>query len=507
MKILSVPQIREADAYTIANEPVASIDLMERAARTCKNRITANCAKDQRFVIVCGNGNNGGDGLAIARMLVAENGSDLRVVIVPVAAKASDDFTTNLERLKTVLAPEKINEIEADAVRTKIVFNPHTDIIVDALFGSGLNRPAEGLAAAVIGEINRSGCPVIAIDIPSGLFGDDNRENTGAAIVHAQETLTFQSPKLAFMFAENAVYTGRVVVLDIGIHPAFLHDVKTPFGFLEEGDLRGLLRPRDKFSHKGTYGHALLVAGSKGKMGAAVLASLSCLRSGAGLVTTMIPKCGYEILQSAVPEAMVIESEEENFIAGKIADEKFSATGIGPGIGTSEETVRSLKILVQQCKTQLVLDADAINILAENKTWLSFLPGNTILTPHPGEFDRLFGKHDSGHARMITQRAMAMKFNLYIVLKGAHTSIACPDGNVLFNSTGNPGMATAGSGDVLTGIITSFCAQGYSAAASCFLGVFLHGRAGDIAAAAGPVIARDIVHALPAAFVSVLQTK
>lgn len=506
MKVLSVPQIREADAYTIAQEPVASIDLMERAARACKNRITAGFDLRKRFVIVCGNGNNGGDGLAVARMLLQENQCRIKVVLVPVSANPSADFSVNLARLKEILPAGDWITPSAGDTRTRMVYNPHTDIIIDAIFGSGLSRPAEGLAAAAIGEINRSGCPVIAIDIPSGLYGDDNTGNYNNPVVHAAVTLTFQAPKLAYFFAENAVFTGSVTVLDIGLHPAFLQSVSSPYTYFTQEDAEHEFRARAVFSHKGSFGHALIVSGSRGKMGAAVLAATACLRSGAGLLTVMAPKCGYTVLQAAVPEAMVTDSDAEDWIYGRIPAAKHDAVGIGPGIGLHEDTVRAFKILIQDQPPPLVIDADALNILAENPTWLSFLPGGSILTPHPGEFDRLFGKHSSGFERMKTQREMAKKFGLYLVLKGAYTSVAFPDGQVFFNSTGNPAMATAGSGDVLTGVITALRAQGYGPAEAAVLGVFLHGRAGDIASAQGPIIARDIVHALPAAFHSLVRT-
>lgn len=478
MKILSVPQIREADAYTIAQEPIASIDLMERAAKACADWLRAHLAPAAELVILCGNGNNGGDGLAVARLLREEPHFDVHVFTFPLSSKDSEDFSKNLSRLRNVPGVQ-LHECKDAAPFKNFQLDPRRHVIVDALFGSGLGRAPEGAAAEIISQVNASRCEVIAIDVPSGLFGDDNSANDRKHVIRATATLTFQSPKLAFLFAENAPFTGDFHVLDIGLHPEFLAQAKTPHHFITADMIAAIYRPRPKFAHKGTFGHALLVCGSRGKMGAGVLAASACLSSGVGLLTVLVPRCGYEILQTAVPAAMTIESEEESIISGKIPN-GFQAVGMGPGIGTEKATEQALKQLIQERNAPLVLDADALNILAENKTWLAFLHEEIILTPHPGEFDRLTEKHNSGHARLTSQQAFARRFGVHVVLKGAHTSIACPDGTVYFNSTGNPGMATGGSGDVLTGIITALRAQGYGAREACILGVWLHGVGGDL---------------------------
>lgn len=492
MKVLSVAQVREADAYTIANEPVSSADLMERAGLACAVWLLKQYGRNHHYLVFCGNGNNGGDGLVIARHL-ADNGCHVETYIVRAASSDSQDFTVNLSRL------HKQGRV------TVSVFNTSEDpvlpvlddaIVVDAIFGSGLSREPEGVTAEIIDAINATTTDVVAIDIPSGLFGDDNLQNSYRHVIHATHTLTFQQPKLSFFFAENSEFTGRFHVLDIGLHRQFLEEAETPYYFVTKEDARKYIRPRAKFSHKGTFGHALLIAGGKGKMGAAVLATRACLRAGAGLVTAYIPSCGESVLQSSVPEAMLLFSESETEIAGTTLPEKFSAIGIGPGIGASEQTANALKQLLQNFNQPLVCDADALNILAQNPTWLEFLPENSVLTPHPGEFDRLAGKQSTGYERMETQREMAMKLGVFIVLKGAYTSIACPDGTVYFNSTGNPGMATGGSGDVLTGIITGLLAQGFPSEDACVLGVYLHGLAGDLAAAENSeeaLIAGDLV--------------
>lgn len=498
MKILSAQQVREADAFTIAQEPVASIDLMERAARGCTQRLLSHFGKEKRFRIFCGPGNNGGDGLAIARQL-RDQGVAADVYTTP-GGTPSPDHAENLRHLaETSTAAVPLDEAMIRALK----FDPEKEILVDAIFGSGLNRPAEGATALLIDAMNKSHCPIVAIDIPSGLFADDNTGNEKQTIIRAAVTFSFQQPKLAFMFAENASYVGHFELIDIGLHPMFLAAVKTPHHYVDIALIKSIYRSRDKFSHKGDFGHALLFAGSKGKTGAAVLSARATLRAGAGLLTVRTPNCGLNILQTAVPEAMCIPDEEENFLSSSLPKINADAIGAGPGIGNEKETQQLIKLLIQHATGPIVFDADAINILAENKTWLGFLSPNIILTPHPGEFDRLAGRHSSGFSRFQTQRELSLKHGIYIVLKGAHTSISCPDGSVYFNSTGNPGMATAGSGDALTGIITGLLAQDYDPRDAAILGVYLHGLAGDLAAikkSEESLIAGDLIEALGEAF-------
>jgi NAD(P)H-hydrate epimerase len=343
----------------------------------------------------------------------------------------------------------------------------------------------------------------VAIDIPSGLFCDDNTTNSYNHIVRAGFTLTFQFPKLSFFFAENAPYVGEFMVLDIHLHPAFLASAETRFHFTTHASVKMILKERGKFHHKGTFGHVLIAAGSEGKTGAAVLCTRAALRSGAGLVTAFVPQISRDVMQEAVPEAMVISADEEKHIGGRIPANKFDALGVGPGMGTAKETESSLRLLLNEYTGPMVWDADALNVLSANKTWIAYLPKNTILTPHPGEFDRLTQAHTSGFDRMKTQQEFAQRNGVVVVLKGAHTSVALPDGAVFFNSSGNPGMATGGSGDVLTGIIASFLAQGYSAAHASMAGVYLHGLAGDLAASTRgeeSMIAGDIIENLGGAF-------
>ncbi len=477
MKILTVGQIREADVYTIAKEPIASVDLMERAATKCFNWLIQHYGRNKNYKIFCGTGNNGGDGLVIARLLSEKNVA-VETFVVRISEKCSEDFTINHQRLK------KINKIKISDIRTDIEIPgiDKNDIVIDAIFGSGLSKPVStGIAAEVIRAINKSSATVVAVDIPSGLFGEDNSSNDGK-IIQASQTLTFQFPKLSFFYAGSEKYVGNWHVLPIGLHPDFIENTIVRNYFVEKEDVRAMIRPRKKFSHKGNFGHALLVCGSYGKMGAAVLAARACIKSGAGLVTTHIAKCGYEIMQSSAPEIMCSIDNDEHLITDAIDLKPYNAVGLGPGIGNDEKTKKTLKLLIQNCGCPVVFDADAINILAENKTWLAFVPKNSIFTPHPKEFERLAGKSANENERQNLQTDFSKKYGVYVVLKGAYTCISTPAGDCYFNSTGNPGMATAGSGDVLTGIITGLLAQGYTSFESCLLGVYVHGLAGDLSA-------------------------
>lgn len=477
MKILSSSQIREADVYTIAHEPIASIDLMEDAATACTIWLINKYEDETTFYIFCGTGNNGGDGLAIARRLENAKDYNIKVFILRHSNKNSDDFSVNLKRLNKnknidvidISEPSKLPEI------------PENIVVIDAILGSGLSKPLSDLIADTVEHINKSNATVISIDIPTGLFAEDNSQNKGN-IIQADFTLTFELPKLAFLFPENATFVGNWQVLPIGLSKEFIAQTSTPYHYITDGVILPLLKPRTKFSHKGTYGHALIIAGSKGKMGAATMAAKSALRAGAGLVSAHIPNCGYSVFQSAVPEAMCERDENENHISGRIKTGNYNAVAIGPGIGTDNDTARALKLFIQECSINTVFDADALNIISENKTWLPFMRGGSILTPHPKEFERLFGKTENSFERLQLQSEMAKKYSFYIILKGAHTAVALPDGSVYFNSTGNPGMATGGSGDVLAGIICGLLAQGYKPHEASILGVYLHGIAGDIAA-------------------------
>jgi hydroxyethylthiazole kinase-like uncharacterized protein yjeF len=480
MKILTAAQIRSADAFTIANEPVASIDLMERAAKACvawikKNRSLSSCK------IFCGPGNNGGDGLAIARMLHAD-GIDAQVYIVRQTDKYSSDFLENEKRLKQ-FHPEVIHDLKSENDFPVI---EKGNCIVEAIFGTGLTKELTGLYSNLVKHINHSEAEVISIDMPAGLMA--NQHTAGSVIVHAAFTLSFQLPKLAFLFPENEKNVGDFHLLDIGLNRKFIDEQISQNYYVTREFIRPLLRGKKKFSHKGDYGHALLVAGSKGKMGAAVLAAKGCLRTGVGLLSMLIPGSGVQIMQVSCPEAMVA-GDEINF-------EKFSAIGAGPGIGTDGNSKQILKRILKHASSPLVLDADALNLISEGRELLKRVPPNSIFTPHPKEFERLAGTSKNNFERHQLQLSFSKKHQVLVVLKGAHSCITTPEGNSFFNSTGNPGMAKGGSGDVLTGMITSLLAQGYSPEESALLGVYLHGLAGDIAAekiGMDAMIAGDIV--------------
>ncbi len=518
MKILSSEEIRKADDYTIEHEPIKAINLMERAARECVRWLAQaptlpRSAKalrvgekgDKKSInIFCGLGNNGGDGLAIARLLAQnpEYSGKVEVFIIRYSDNCSEDFLINEKRLKKI-KKVKIHNITSPSQFPSSAIRHPSSIIIDSIFGSGLNKPVDGLTKEAINFINKSNCFVVSIDIPSGLFSEQNNHSKDKAIVRANHTLAFQTPKLAFMFPENEKYIGGFSILNIGLNEEFISSLPSKNYFVTMDEARIILKPRNKFSHKGTFGHALIVSGSYGMMGACVLASRACISSGAGLVTVHIPKCGYEILQTTNPEIMVEADSTDNFISDNINLDKYNAIGIGPGIGTEKETQNVLKVLIQNAQIPLVLDADALNILSENKTWISFLPKNSILTPHTGEFQKLIGDSDNDYERLQKQKDFSIKHGVYVILKGAHTCITCPDGEVYFNSTGNSGMATAGSGDVLTGIITGLLAQGYDSKQASVLGVYLHGLAGDIAAenlSEESLIARNIIEFIGEAF-------
>lgn len=465
MKILSIDKVRQADQYTIQNEPISSEGLMERAAGQVFEWLMAHIQKDNKVKIFCGAGNNGGDGLVVSRRL-SEVGRPNQVYLLRDFQSAAD-----------------FPAIEEN------------DIIIDALFGSGLNRPVEGLAAELIRYLNAQQAIRISIDIASGLFADS--PSPDAAIFKPDYTLTFQMPKLAFMMPENDPYVGKLVVLDIQLHPQYLLEVETNNFLVNKEIIKPIIHHRPKYSHKGTYGHALLVAGSEGKTGAAILGAKSCLRTGVGLLSVKLPQSAWTPLQASLPEAMIHTDDTLD---------AFNAIGVGPGLGKDDDTQRMVRHLIQDAKVPMVMDADALNILSENKTWLSFLPAKTILTPHPKEFERLFGKTYNSFERLELQREMAVKHGIIIVLKGANTSVAMPNGAIFFNSTGNPGMATAGSGDVLTGMILSLLAQRYTPEEAAVLGVYLHGLAGDIAAEVmgqEAMIASDITDNIGKAFFSI----
>ncbi|HEX2936443.1 MAG TPA: NAD(P)H-hydrate dehydratase [Bacteroidales bacterium] len=497
MKILTCDQIREVDQYTIQHEPISSVDLMERASQACFDWFKQHFDTSVKIKVFVGPGNNGGDGLAIARMLARE-GFKVAVYMLFGAERLSSDALANYNRLAQI---DNVDITIIDNSRLPVI--SEDDVVIDAMFGSGLSRKLEGPVARLVNHINQAMATIVAIDIPSGLFGEENTFNPTTAIIQADYTLTFQMPKLSFFFAENDKYLGVPVVLDIHLSPEGIDKQSSNYAFATPLQMQQMLKTRPRFSHKGTYGHALLLAGSYGKIGAGVLSSRACLRSGVGLLTFHVPKIGYGIVQSSVPETMISVDEDEWLITQCPNTDKYSAIGIGPGIGTSKETAEALYKVIKEAHIPLVLDADALNILALYPDWIRKLPANTILTPHPREFDRMAGASSSGYERHLKQIEFSRVYQVVVVLKGAYTSITSPDGRCWFNSTGNPGMATGGSGDVLTGIILSLLAQGYEPYDAARLGVYVHGLSGDIALAESSeeaLIASDIINHLGLAF-------
>lgn len=498
MKLFTCKQIAEIDQLTMKTEPISSIDLMERASSVIADWLILNLDQNRPVSVFAGPGNNGGDAMAVVRML-AWSRLKCNVYLADFGRGIKDEAAINWKRLEEQ-NKVSLNKIDSEDSIPEI---PADAIVIDGLFGSGLNKPLDGLAKKIVQQINQSGATVISIDIPSGLFGEDNSQNDRSGIIHASQTLTLQFPKLSFLFPENAQFVGDWTVLPIGLHPDAISQTDSKYHFLTKEFISGKIKKRDKFSHKGTFGHALLIAGSYGKMGAAVLSSKACLRAGVGLLTTHIPKLGYEIIQNSVPEAMISIDLSESVFSQFPELVQFSAIGIGPGLDKKPESQLALNALLHAKPEKLIIDADALNILSENQDWLSLLPENAILTPHPKEFERLAGPSANSFERLQKQLQFSAKYKVIVVCKGAHSCITFPDGRTFFNSTGNPGMATGGSGDVLTGIILGLLAQNYTPEEATLIGVYLHGLAGDVAKTESgeySLIAGDIINCLGKAF-------
>lgn len=496
MKVFSASQIRACDKYTIEHEPISSIDLMERAAVQLFEWIARHFDKSTPVVLFAGTGNNGGDALALARLLVKSGFNDVVLYRLLISDRFSADHIINYERLLQV---EGIKVLAISADDEFPVIKPQA-LVVDGIFGSGLSKPINGYWAELLNYINSKSANILAIDIPSGLFPDDNTGNNGAVIT-AQTTLTFQFPKTTFFFAENYDVVGDWYLLNIGLSDDFINKEPVNQYYVAKKRAAQKLKVRNRFAHKGMFGHAFMIAGSYQMMGAAILASKACMRTGVGLLTVHVPESGYEIMQTSVPEAMLCIDETEMNYCNRL--EQFSVVGIGPGIGKKASMIQAFKTLLERESRPMVIDADAINMLASHKELIDLIPEDSVLTPHPGEFDRLTHKHTNCNERYLSQKLLSKKLKICIVLKGAFTSISTPNGDVYFNSTGNPGMATAGSGDVLTGIILSLLAQGYNAVEASIIGVYLHGLAGDIAMqeyGCESLIASDIINSLGKAF-------
>jgi NAD(P)H-hydrate epimerase len=466
MKILSAAETRQADAYTIENEPIASIDLMERASKAFTRIFTTHCDSSRNVHIFCGTGNNGGDGLAVARLLLKQK-YQVDTYVVNFKGEGSRDFGVNYDRLKKIKEPHNLYE------KGKFPDFGKNDVIIDAIFGSGLTRPVEGFYAQVISEINEKSNHIVSIDIASGLFVDGPSLN--GAIIKPSLTISFQTPKLAFLIPENEDFVGKWIIADIGLNQEFIEKTNCRYHLLTDTVIKSMIKIRKRFAHKGDFGKAIMISGGMGKMGAAVLGAKACMRTGVGLLTMQIPICGYVIMQSSVPEAMVLVDIQKDYITQYPDLIPYDAVGIGPGLGMHAETTKMLYKLLENYSKPLVLDADAINIIGKNRFLQEKLPEGSILTPHIMEFERISEECKNHFERLKLQQEFSEKHKVIIILKGANSSVSLPDGRIFFNTTGNPGMATAGSGDVLTGIATSLLAQKYLPGEAALLSAFLHG--------------------------------
>lgn len=487
MLIPTSSQVSQLDAYTIENAPISGLDLMEKASRAFVDQLLIDCDASTYHIFV-GFGNNGGDGLAIARLLFCL-GKEV-FVFTNVSSLSTDESRSNLDKLPKGVVIKSFPDVDSLETETDYV-------IIDALFGVGLNRPLSTYFSKLIKFINTEDRVVVSVDLPSGLSAD--LDVFSESIVKATFTYTFGYPKHCFYFKECHKYIGSWSCLDIGLLNEAESILDKKVTLLDQEYIGGLLKKRDKYSHKGLYGHACLCVGSKGMIGAALLSAQACLRSGVGLLTINIPQCGYDIIQASIPEAIVMLDKNDDFLS-EFNESIFSSYGIGCGVGSDDNTLRFLKdLIIKSTNKNIVIDADGLNLLSKLKESKKLLNG-LILTPHPKEFDRLFGEHKSTIDRYRTQLEVSVKYDCYILLKGAYTHVTTPDGLTFINPTGNPGMATAGSGDVLTGIITGLLAQGYSRLSATLLGVYMHGFAGDVAASKfsqHSLVASDIVDSIP----------
>jgi hydroxyethylthiazole kinase-like uncharacterized protein yjeF len=471
LPLLLSQQIRQADAYTIANEPIAAIDLMERASKAFVGWFINHFPDKSRVIsFYCGTGNNGGDGLAIARLLKDHQYKNISVKIARFSQKESDDFVTNHKRLQqSGIGITEISNGESFP-------QDNAEILIDALLGSGLNKPLAGDYQKLVNHINNLNRAVVAVDVPTGFFSE-GQIDPKATTIKADLVITFQQPKINFLLPESAPYINCWEAVNIGISEKYLQSLNSSYLFTEEKDIRAMLKPRHKFSNKGTYGHALIIAGQAKTMGAALLSSSAAAHAGAGLTTACIPESGLTALNGYLPEIMAIVRDEKAL--PEVEWQKFNAIAIGPGLGKGNDAINLLKALLKNYKKPIVVDADALNLLGEDKELLKKLPVGSILTPHMKEFDRLFGEHKSWWDRLQTGIALAKELNICIVLKNDYTITISPDGKCYFNPTSNAAMASGGMGDVLTGVIAALLAQKYSPLEACLIGTYVHGKAGD----------------------------
>lgn len=471
LPLLTASQIREADAYTIAHEPIASIDLMERASKAFVGWFVNHYPdKDMVISVYCGTGNNGGDGLVVARMLYGHQYKNINVKIARFSENSTGGFNSNLERLKrtavniTEILPKSAFQVDGSRV------------IIDALLGTGLNKPLEGDYKRLVDHINSLDKTVVAVDMPTGLFADGEMPQ-GSVVLKTDLVITFQQPKINFLLPESGPYIKCWEAVNIGIDEKFIRSLDSPYQAVEEKDIRKMLKPRHRFSNKGTYGHTLIVAGQPETMGAALLCSSACVYAGSGLTTACVPQSGLMALNSYMPEIMaILRSGTE---APQIKWDSFNSMGIGPGLGKDDRAVGLLTDILTNYKNPVVIDADALNILSVHRELWRSIPENSVLTPHMKEFDRLFGDHANWWQRIQTGIQKAKEHSVYILLKNDYTIVITPPGKVYFNTTSNPAMASGGMGDVLTGIVASLLAQKYTPEEACVIGAYIHGRAGD----------------------------
>lgn len=500
MKIFTSKQIHEWDAYTIKQESITSLELMERSAEAVTTAITHRWATNVPVIVFAGPGNNGGDALAVARLL-AERQYNVIVYLFNIRNHLSDDCNSNKLRLKESKRIKKFVEVTNEFDPPELTADM---LVVDGLFGSGLNKPLTGGFASLVKYINAASCKVVSIDLPSGLMAEDNSYNIATNVIRADLTLTLQAKKLCMYFAESQRFLGELEVLNIGLSKDWEADTQSGISIVEKSNVTPLMKTRDEFAHKGSMGHAFIIAGCYGMCGAAVMATKACLRAGVGKVTVHIPGRNYDIMQISVPEAITQLDNDEHCFSEAVSVDAYDAVAIGPGIGLRDTTAIATISQIRSSSKPTVLDADALNILGSRRSWMQQLPQGLLMTPHPKEFDRMDGtESNSEYERLTKARDMAQRLQSYILLKGHHSALCQPDGSVIFNSTGNGGMATAGSGDVLTGIIVGLMARGYTTPEAGLIGMYLHGLAGDIAAervGRESLVATDIIAAIPMAF-------
>lgn len=503
MKIFSAAQIKACDAYTIHASGISSAALIDRAATACLKHLMHHFHTDTPFVVLCGKGNNGADGLSLALKLLQE-GYGVKVFVVE---HRNESSVENKQLLNKIL---RINAALVDYVQPETFLTdlPEQVVLIDAILGTGLNKAVDPWLAEFFKHINQLPNYTIAIDIPSGMPADNLLNPEEAPIIKAEETLSFQLYKRSFLHPESGTYCGRIVLLDIGLHPTFIEATHTHYQTIEEKSVAKMLRKKQRFSYKNQHGHCYLIGASKGKSGALILAAKAALKSGVGLVTGILPEASYHSFQTNAYEAMCLVDGAEHIehIAPTAAAQ---AIGIGMGLGTQEATARAFAQFVATCTKPCLFDADALNILAAHSELMNKIPANSVLTPHVAECDRLFGPSNNSMQRVEHLRLQAMRFKVCIVLKGHHSVVVTPEGDCYYNMTGNAGMAKGGSGDVLSGLITGLLAQGYPAEQAATMGVFVHGLAGDLAAddmGEQAMNANDLLRFLPQAWQKLAKT-